>query len=266
MPIRLIALDLDGTVLTSERIPHPAIAASVARAVDRGIVVCLASGRTVASIRAFAAEIGIAAPMVGCNGAYTVRADGSELHHEPVPDFVRDRILDYADSAGVHVNLYSRDEVVYPEESPWNDLYLSRVKNLAPRRVDKATMRRTTVTKLLLIDEPARIQQHLAYLRTQVSPDEGAVTISEPEYLEFLPPRVDKGFAVAKVAEDLGIERTEVAAMGDYLNDLEMLEWAGLSAAPANAADEILRLVDRRFSSNNEGGAAEFVDWIVSNE
>ncbi|HRF58879.1 MAG TPA: Cof-type HAD-IIB family hydrolase [Fimbriimonadaceae bacterium] len=266
MPIRLIALDLDGTVLTSDRSPHPLMASALARATDRGIVLCFASGRTVASIRVFARELGVSVPMVGCNGAYSVRADGRELHHEPVPDFVRDRVLDYADEAGIHVNLYSRDEVLYPEASPWNDLYLSRVKNLEPRQVSRETMRQTSVTKLLLIDDPERIQRHLTYLRTQVSPDEGAVTISEPEYLEFLPPRVNKGFAVAKVAEDLGIAQAEVAAMGDYLNDLEMLEWAGVSAAPANAAAPILRLVDRSFSSNNEGGAAEFVDWIVSNE
>lgn len=88
---------------------------------------------------------------------------------------------------------------------------------------------------------------------------------SEAEYLEFLSAKANKGEGLREIARRKGIERHEIAAIGDYSNDVPMLEYAGVSAAVSNASDDCKAVADRIVESNEEGGVASFVDSILSN-
>jgi hydroxymethylpyrimidine pyrophosphatase-like HAD family hydrolase len=104
-------------------------------------------------------------------------------------------------------------------------------------------------------------------LRAEIEPELvslGAdLTESAPRYLEILPQNVHKGSGLTHLCEHLGIAQNEVAAIGDYRNDIEMLKFAGVSGAVANALPEIKSLADYTVSSNEEGGVGEFIAQFV---
>lgn len=262
--IRMIALDLDGTLLDSSRRIPPENVAAIERALARGIEVVLASGRNAASLSAYWTALGRRGPIVSSNGAYVLDREGTELHHLALSDPLRDRLLAYGQENGLHTAVYSRNRILSSRRNPWAELYESRLHNATPEQVRPEDLSRLPATKVLFVDDPGRILEHRARLGP-VFADTTYMTISEPEYLEFLSPDANKSAGVAALAERMGIAREEVAAMGDAENDLEMVAWAGFGAAPANAIDAVKEVADRVFASNEEAGASQFIDSIVYN-
>lgn len=262
--IKMVAFDLDGTLLDSSRSISRQNARSIRLAVEAGIVVVLASGRNVESIRGFWRDLGLQGPIVSCNGAYVLDAQGQELHHAAVEDGIRDELLVYAKEEGTAVTVYSRSRVLSGHRTAWSDLYAERLRNLVPEAVSGDELSRHEATKVLYCDAPERIREHRDRMWDTYSP-QTYMTISEPEYLEFMALGVDKAHGLAILAKTLGIQREEVAAIGDYWNDLEMVRWAGFGGAPANAIDDVKAAADRVFASNDEAGASQFLDWIVYN-
>lgn len=258
--IRLIALDLDGTLLGSDRQVHPRSAQALAAAQRAGVGICLASGRALATMTPFAESLDVRGPIVSCNGAYALAEDGSEIHHIELPEAVKNVVLDYAVARGVHVNSYSRREVLFSSEGEWSDLYRRRTGLRECRLADVAEMRRVPATKVLLIDHPEGIVEHARHLAELIPPRHATAVTSEADYLEFLPPGVNKGYGLAAVAGYLGLDAGQVAAIGDYWNDLEMVAWAGFGGAVANAVQGVREAADLVVASNDAGGAGEFIE------
>lgn len=263
-PRGLIAVDLDGTLLTPERQPHPASAGALLAAQAAGFIVCLASGRAIGTMLPFQTEIGLRGPIVSCNGAYVVDEGRRVVHNVGLNDEVFRRLLDYAEAGGVHTNVYCRDELFFSGEGRWADLYRSRIPGLNAPTVGFAGLRALRPTKVLFIDDEPGIRAHGEAMRRSLTADEANITVSEAEYIEFLPPRTHKGDGVARLAAHLGIPRERVAAIGDYHNDREMLEWAGFSAAMATAPDEVKAVADVTVEPSTEGGVATFVNRLLS--
>lgn len=263
MQIRLAALDLDGTLLDANRLPHPDAIAAAQRAHERGITVCLASGRMAQSIRNIRELLRVPGPIVSCNGAYVLTDDDQEVFHASVHDAVKDRVWAFAEEHKIQLNLYCRNRVFIRHEGPLGELYRTRLRmaviedgmHLLPSDVQP--------TKMLFVDTGEKISQLWKEFHSTLEDHQVSLTISEPEYLEFLPPGVNKGKGLEVLATGLGLERSNVAALGDYYNDLEMLEYAGFAGAVANAAPEVQSAADRVFFSNIDGGAGQFLDSLV---
>lgn len=263
MQADLIAIDLDGTLLTGERTPHFRHIEAIARARAAGMTVVLASGRIRPSMRPFAEPLGVETPMICSNGGHVLGPDGEEVSVDLLDKSVFDMVCEYARETGVHVSVYTRDQLLYLRETEWGFAYARRVRSTIPTVVTIEEARATEMLKVLFIDQPDRIQQHLAYMAPRIDPTKCRLTESEPEYLEFLPPSVSKGRALARLADAMGIPQTRVAAIGDYLNDLEMITYAGHSAAMGNAAPAVKAAAGRVVGTNEEGGVADFIDALL---
>jgi len=124
-------------------------------------------------------------------------------------------------------------------------------------------VRRMSLLKLILIDNPAVIRRHRDELGALLPSDIAFLTESEPEYLEVLSPNANKGLGLKTLSESMGIRQDETAAIGDYLNDVEMVRWAGIGAAMANAVDEVKLAADIHVRSNDDGGVAQFIDYLL---
>jgi len=267
--IRLIALDLDGTTLGSDRRPSPGSIDAIAEARAAGIMVILASGRIASSVRDFSAQLATDSALVASNGAYAELGPDQMVHHLPVDDRVRDIILEYAAETGIHLNVYRKDEMVMRHDSAMGDLYLSRVSNLTPFYRTDDELRNEPATKLLIVDDPDQLKRHEAAIRARINGMEVetlfSTVYSEPEYLEFLNPNADKAYGLRALGERLGIQLEEMAAIGDYWNDAAMLAAVGLSGTVENAPKELKSQVHHVFAKNDEGGASEFIRSIVYN-
>jgi len=261
--IRLLATDVDGTLLNSQRQLSDRNRAALHRASEAGIVICLATGRLIPALKTIQARLDIPGPTITCNGAYVEALDGTVLLHGGLTPEARDVILDYSQERNVNANMYQPYRVLATHESPFLEMYRNRTTAI-PEILGWDGLRHETATKLIFIDHPAanlRHAEHFEPLQTQYGFD---LTVSEPDYLEFLPHGVNKRTGLIALAEHLGVARSEVAAIGDYMNDYEMVTWAGIGAAMGSGAQELKEAADLVVPGNNEDGLAHFVDHILS--
>jgi Cof subfamily protein (haloacid dehalogenase superfamily) len=265
-PIRLLAVDLDGTVLTKNRKPHPQNSEAFRRAREAGIVVVPASGRSLDSLRPYAEELGTGLAAICCNGAHVVGPEGEEVVHHGLDVSVLDMLLQYGEANNVHVHMYSRGELIFFSNSVWGDLYITRLTTMTPVWRSVADARTLPITKVMIVDDASNIPVHRDRIALLLDSRLVAITESEAEYLEFLHPLANKGNALRTLAGHLGVPQEQTAAIGDYLNDLEMIRWAGIGAAVANALTEVRECADVVVASNEEGGVASFIDSLLVNQ
>jgi len=264
MPIRLLACDLDGTLLTKERVPHPQNILAIQRALAAGIAVVPASGRIASSIKQFSAELGLNGMMICSNGSHVLGKAGAELLYVGLSPDAIGITLDYAEWVGVHTSGYTRHELYFLSDTKYGEVYRARVRSVVPKQATFEQVRHMSLLKIILIDDPANIPVHRLALEALLPADIASLTESEPEYLEVLSPDANKGLGLKVLSEALGIPREETAAIGDYLNDVEMVEWAGIGAAVGNAVNEVKAVATIQVGTNDEAGVAQFIDYLIA--
>lgn len=261
--IKLIATDLDGTFLNSDRGISPKNKESVARLLNAGIEFCLASGRGITTMLPYATEMGIVGPMVTSNGSYVVDRDGIGIYQAFLDPKAVDIVLDYAAEHGLHTNAYLPEDIFFSQDGEWADLYRQRT-GCDPTIMSLDEMRGIKTTKLLFVADQQDVEAAEEPMRKLMEPFGVPVVLSERNYIEFLPADTNKSIGLSKLSESLGIDSADVVAIGDWLNDREMLAWAGWSFAVENAHPEIKALVDHVVGSNDEDGFAQMVDMVLT--
>jgi len=261
-PIRLVACDMDGTFLTSERLPHPENIRAVAKLVESGVIFCLASGRGISTMQPLLGQLTLTGPIVSSNGAHVTCPKGSVVFDSVLDPHSIIEIITFAEANDIHVNHYLGSTITFSKTGELADLYVSRT-GCTPEFSTLSDLKNRPATKLLFIGAHEQISNHADYFLTHAGLKGTSIVRSEPDYLEFLPQGITKGVGVQKLAEHLGIAAGECAAIGDWHNDREMLEWVGYRAAVQNATPEIKSFVQSVFSSNNDAGVAEFIESII---
>ncbi|HRI73037.1 MAG TPA: Cof-type HAD-IIB family hydrolase [Fimbriimonadaceae bacterium] len=261
--LRLIAVDCDGTLLTHARVPHPDSAAALRRAQEAGIVVVLASGRAPSTMTPIARQCGLTGPTVSCNGAFVMDAEGATIAHFHLEDAIRDELVRFGQARALHTNLYSGSQVLMSTGGEFAQEYQRRTGLGPVPVVGYEAMSQHTATKLLYFDHPPVIEDAVANAPGSHGVDYELVR-SEADYVEFLPLGIHKGRGLQILCESLGIQAHEVAAIGDYFNDKEMLEWAGYAGVMGGAPDPLKLVADIVVGTNDEGGVANFVESILN--
>ena len=262
----LLAFDLDDTLLNSAGELSEGTREAVRAAVGRGCRFAIVTGSLHHRAASYYAQLGVSGPIISYNGALLRESDNSRTyHHLPLSPEQALRVLAFADERHVHANVYVDDTLYVRATNPYSELYRTRHGSTAleyPRLEELAVH---APTKILLISEPEVIRR----LReeAQAAFPDLYVTISKPEYLEFLNPNASKGKALRVLAEEvLGLRADQVAAAGDSYNDLDMLAYAGLGIAPANALPEVREQADYVCPSSDEDGAAVAIERILAGE
>jgi hypothetical protein len=275
MSIRLLALDLDGTLLDPYgKLPGTARAA-VADAQRAGLAVIVCTGRRFRTALPLLRELELEGPAVVNNGAVVKDlATARTLHHAYLADEVYPEALEVMRSAGaplVYVDEYEADTDILVERGgrthPFQVKYLADhgehcrfVDDLgAPRQHDviMLSMMADEATLEPLRERAARtlgnrIETHVIWNKNY-----------EGQILEFFSPSSGKWRALERVASDAGIAPEEIAAVGDDSNDASMLRGAGRGSAMGNAVDEAKRAADIVVRSNAEGGVVEAIRRVL---
>lgn len=261
--IRLFATDLDGTVLIDrgEAGCHATerLKAALRGLQERGVTVCLASGRMHESVRHIGAEMGVGGPVISYNGAM-LRGHGDELWaHHTLDAGLAAEIGALAEERGLPLNYYL-DGVLYARRlQPWWDLYMGRTSSPRKALASYRELAGTRPTKLLIHAEPAQV---LA-LRAELGPRLAGrceLVITADEYLELLPSGADKGHALAELAGRLGLGPEAVAAAGDGWNDVGMLRWAGTGIAMASGRPDLHRHAAHVVPGPEQDGLAAWIE------
>lgn len=242
---RLFAFDLDGTLLAPDGSLPPEAEAFV-KELSCQARVTLATGRSLASARRYALRLEINAPAILYHGAVIWDfAVGKALLERRIPPKLARRALEVAACFPLHVQLYraAEDPAVYVERVTAPVREFARKESLPVRTAALDRLADEAPLKFLLIGEPAVLPNVGEALREEVP----ALTVvrAEREYLEVLPPGVDKGTALEWLCARLGIPLSQVVAVGDQESDLPMIERAGLGVAMAHAPEVVKTKADR---------------------
>lgn len=261
--IKLIAIDMDDTVLNDSLEISGRTREAIHAAVANGVVVTFATGRMYCSCRRFALELGLDVPLITYNGALIQQAiSGAVLFHQPLPLAVAAKITRWAEQQHLHLQLYV-DDRVYVSESNDKALWYGRHSKVEVNAVGSLQgFLKAEPTKMLMMLDALSIEKVMQELN-QLCGTAVAMSRSKPTFLELVHPQVSKGQGLAYLASLLGIEREAVMAIGDGFNDLEMLEYAGLSVAMGNAHPRIKEQADYITDSNEHDGVANAIEKFV---
>lgn len=271
MKPRLLALDLDGTLLPRSKRLSPRARAAVAAARSGGLRVVVATGKTWHLAARYAAELEVEGPLIALDGALVrdcpdgaVRtATGIEAARLPgILDSLahlelRPFLCDAGDRLVVHAELE-------PLAGGFLDVYASRIDFLPAPLGDAEG----DPFFLAMLGRPDAIRRGEELLR----PFGGnGLSVFSAEWFErdvgilVVRPRTDKGMALAALAAEMGVAREEVVAVGDWRNDRGMIEWAGTGVVMADAHPEVLEVADVILPADSEAdGAAAFLEDLVS--
>ncbi len=259
---KLVAIDLDGTLLGSDHALSERNLRAVKRVAGSGVSVVLASGRQWHTIVKFAEQIGLppSSPIIAYNGAMIRTVGGETLYHQPVPAEAAKQIVRHCIAGGYHLNYYLDDVLYVRKETHWARLYEKRTGTAAVAG-DLLHFDGQRPTKLLLIDTPQTTDRLLKHYQDKYG-KALYITKTDDEYLEFMNPAVSKGVALAEAAKRLNVSADECAAFGDSFNDLPMLEWAGVGVAMENARPELKAVADLIAPANTADGVAVMLDRL----
>ena len=266
--IRLIASDLDDTLLDGHSDLSPRTQAALSAAMAAGCGVALSSGRMMEATLPFARRIGVNAPMLLYNGAMIYNHNTDETLFAPRIAFETSlNIVKLAESLGLYIQLYPGKGYYCSEICDHTRAYARQIHvDAIPVHMPMSqwlSQNPADMQKMLIIDTPEGVDRAQAALR-EAFPRGACYLKSKAHYLEIAPEGVNKGQSLAFLAEYLGLTPEEVMAFGDGQNDVPMLEYAGAGYAMANACGEALACTPLIAPPNTEDGVARVIEQYLA--
>lgn len=269
MTIRLVATDLDDTLLREDHTISERTVETIRKAREQGIYFTFATGRMPASTRPYAQQLGIDVPIITYNGAMIQEALSEEvLYRRVIPVATAREILRWLLRNELRIQVYRRDKLYVHTMNDWTREYVKalRVSYEEVNLLEFIEQEEEGVEKILFFGESDDLkvwgEKFLDCFRGKVH-----LTRSKSHFLEMIHPEVNKGVALAALAERFGIKREEIMAIGDNLNDIEMIRYAGLGVAIGNARQELKEVADVVTVPNQEDGVAQVIEkYVLGNQ
>jgi Cof subfamily protein (haloacid dehalogenase superfamily) len=255
--------DVDGTLVTDDKILTPLAKAAAAELRANGIIFSIVSSRPPRGLRILISSLGITAPVAGFNGGVLAAPDLSVISAHVLPANVAGRAIEMLKARQVQVWVFSGpDWLVRHSNAPYVELE-ERTVGFGPVVVDDFAVSLGSAAKIVGVSPDFGLLARCEYdLRTSLA-DQASVVRSQPYYLDITHPLANKGVAVAEIAKRLSLPLREIATIGDGANDVAMFEKSGLSIAMGNAAPEVQHRADFVTESNGEDGFAHAIKHII---
>ena len=275
-PYKLIAIDIDGTLLCPRHTVTPRTVKAIRSAIDSGMVVCFATGRNFTESKSVLADVGHFDAAVFVTGAMVFDTAAEKVLHKTALDVALARELCHAIESHGHAALVMQDHLASGFD------YLVSGK-LAPNAETTRWMRQTKAVvrahdelsthahdhtlRVGLVAPLGEVERIKADLAARFGDRIFILSIRVPaagvEVLEIFHPTVNKWEGVKRVAGLRNIADSEIVAAGDDLNDLSMLTHAGLGVAMGNGRDEVKRVAKRVIGHHGEDGLARFIEELI---
>jgi Cof subfamily protein (haloacid dehalogenase superfamily) len=264
---KLIVTDLDDTLLRDDLTISERSRRTIKRAMDRGCTVAVATGRMYPSAIPYARMLGLKGPILCCQGAQIADIEtGSTIKITGVPKALAAEALRFAEARGLYIQYYSTEQYFFEKACEQSDYY-GRMAGVQGSELGRKCSEALDFdpVKLLIIASPPRIREVYAEALDAFG-GRLEIAISKSNYLELTHPDANKGGAVKALAALMGIPREQVMAVGDALNDLPMLRFAGLGVAVANGDEKVKAEAGAVTASNEEDGVAVAIEEYALEE
>lgn len=260
MKYKLLAIDIDDTILPRNGVISERDKLAVKKAAESGIYVTLATGRGFHGSSRIISELGVKGLVINYGGAMINDAStGKPFFVTELAPSTVNLILDIAENMGLHVHLYQGDTIVYEHDHYYGKAYSEHLD--LPAVIDPDIRKKvwTNVPKVLVITEPEKVDELLPIFSERLK-GLAAVSASSPGFIEFNKIGANKGTALAMLADHIGVKREETAAIGDNTLDREMIEWAGLGACVMDGNAVCKAAADVVLPSCREDAVACFIE------
>ena len=266
MEIKLIALDIDGTLTNQAGIISERNRNAVRKAIDSGVHVVLATGRGRIATRPIWKMLDLHGPSIQYGGAMIADIDSERalVLHEMDPEVIRE-VLEYAKKADVPAQIYIDETVISEQPSEVASGYVNRhkLKFLVEPDIRKKTYH--NVPKILAF-APLMRQDELFFEFREHFAGIAQVSRSSPGFIEINNLGITKATALEELSYMLHIPRESIAAACDNYLDQEMIEWAGLGACVFDGAEEVKAVADVIIPASDEDAVAVFIEQFVLNQ
>ncbi|MGA9874743.1 MAG: Cof-type HAD-IIB family hydrolase [Solirubrobacteraceae bacterium] len=261
-PVRVVLADVDGTLVTQDKVLTDRAVAAVSRLRDQGIAFAVTSGRPPRGMSMLIEPLGLATPISAFNGGLIVQPDMSVLAQKLLPEAVAVRAIELLSKCGLDVWVYSgADWLVRDPEGAHVAREASTVQ-FGPTTVETFDGV-AKIAKIVGVSDDHELVATTTQKARETFGDHASAAQSQPYYLDITHPQANKGEVVSYLAARLGVPAEQFATIGDMPNDVLMFAHSGLSIAMGNASREVQRAARRVTASNEEDGFAKAIERFV---
>lgn len=262
--IKMITIDLDGTLLRSDGSVSDRTVRTLQAARDKGVVVVIATGRMYQTARPYGERLGLGdSPLLLFAGGLIETLESKKiLFQQVIPREWAQELADLARRRGWQLQTYIDDVLRAARDDEWIRDYERITHSKACICGDDFYHVQGDCNKLLSRGGHDDLVARKALIE-KTFPGRFNVLFSAPTFLEIMPQGVDKGEGIRRLGELYGIGTDEIMALGDSQNDLDMLKAAGFPVAMANAAEEVKAAAAYVTASNDDDGVAAAVEKFV---
>lgn len=263
---KLIAIDMDGTLLREDKTISDKTKDRIKKSVEKGVKIVLASGRPIEGLERYLEELQLVT-----EDDFVMSFNGSVIQNAKTKAIISKNILKGSDlkalyrlakQIGVNIHAFTKQGCVTPIMNEYSQLE-GRINGIEVHEVDFNTIDdNEDVIKVMFIDPEPVLAAAIEKIPHHVYED-FTVVRSAPYFLEFLNKASSKGTGVKALAEHLGIKREEIICIGDAGNDLDMIEYAGLGVAMGNAFEEVKAAADYVTLDNESDGVAHVIEKFI---
>lgn len=263
MAYKLIASDMDGTLLNSDSKISQATIDAIKNATDKGVIFTLSTGRPVQGVKKYIDILELDCPVITYNGAVVVHSRTGEIIFNQIMDKSNAvRVYEEARKRNTMFIIWSDNKLYASEISEKSRFYENIVNTKAELITDFDALLAQGITKFLWYNDADVLDGWMTELKNE-GLENTTFTKSRAYFLEFFSNKTSKAVAMAKLGEYYGIDKSEMISIGDQTNDLPMIEYAGLGVAMENAVDSVKAVADYITDSNDNDGVAKVIDKFI---
>jgi Cof subfamily protein (haloacid dehalogenase superfamily) len=262
-PIRLLLADVDGTLVTQDKVLTDRAAAAVHQLHDAGILFAVTSGRPPRGMSMLIEPLGLTTPLAAFNGGLVVQPDMSVLEQRVIPAALVSPIIGLLESQSLDVWVYEGAEWYVRDLNAPHIARESWTVKFDPTLVDTFAGVAAAPAKIVGVSDDLDAVAAAAAAAHDEFGDHVSAARSQPYYVDVTHPDANKGAVVKYLAATYGIAAEAIATIGDMPNDVLMFAHSGLSIAMGNASPEVQRAARRVTTSNEDEGFANAVERFV---
>ncbi|MBW6409205.1 sugar-phosphatase [Clostridium weizhouense] len=264
---KLIAIDMDGTLLTTDKKISERNKEAIKKAEEKGVKVVLTSGRPIEGLIRYLKELELLKEtdyVISFNGSMAQNVKTKEIIFKSIlKGYDLKYITNIADNLGINILAFSPTRgLITPKINKYTD-HEAEMDEITYNVVDFNTIDdEEDIIKLMMIDPEPILEEALRKMPKEIY-KRYSMCRSTPFYLEIMHKNVSKGEGIKKLSQMLGINRDEIITFGDAANDLSMIKYAGLGIAMGNAFTEVKEVADFITKTNDEDGVAYAIEKFI---
>jgi Cof subfamily protein (haloacid dehalogenase superfamily) len=261
--IQLLLADVDGTLVTQDKVLTDRAVAAVGKLKDAGVAFAITSGRPPRGMSMLVEPLALTTPIAAFNGGLFAHPDMSVIEQRTIPDHLSPAVIDLLDHHEMSVWVYrGADWFVRDPLGPHVDREAWTVR-FDPTPVGSFASVTDGVAKIVGVsDDHDAVQRAVDAAREQFG-DHVSAARSQPYYADITHPDANKGAVVRYLSSSYGIDPAQIATIGDMPNDVLMFAQSGLSIAMGNASPDVQRAARRVTTTNEDEGFANAVERFV---